>query len=177
MQILFYCMTYSYIIINIHRHYIGAVQDLLRISTWITTGNALWTITCTHSIIYDSINLSKTIIKTRSYSLPTLLYPQRLNYVFVLPRFFARYSLLPCSSSQKLTKRRFFLCLLCFIRITEYIFALVVRLTVTVWEFMLLPLSPFNFLKLKSRDIRYAPLFYNGEGWIKNYEHVWLLKT
>ena len=70
---IFYCMPYSYITIanmHIHKHYIGAVQNSLRMYVRLNREgkipNTLWTIMCTYSIDYNCFNLSKIFIKIYS---------------------------------------------------------------------------------------------------------------
>ena len=61
---------------HIHKHYIGAVQNSLRMHVRLNREgkipNALWTITCTYSIDYNCFNLSKVFIKIYSTDISTV---------------------------------------------------------------------------------------------------------
>ena len=68
MRIILYCITYSYItIINVHTQALyWSCIELIRdahLNHDRKVPNALWTITCTHSINYNYFNLSKVFIK------------------------------------------------------------------------------------------------------------------
>ena len=70
MQIILYCTTYNYItIINMHMQalYWSCVELMIikdiHLNHYRKVPNALWTITCTHSLNYNGFNLSKAFIK------------------------------------------------------------------------------------------------------------------
>ena len=119
-QIILYCMAYSYItVINMHTQVHWSCIELItdvHLNHHVKVPNTLWTIMCTHSIKYNCFNLSKVFIKmyNTNISIVTVLFVLFLDSLCIIANSshidqtciggFFLFTIVPFFSTESLTE-------------------------------------------------------------------------